>query len=59
MKMPNKFRTHCPFCKTHTEHTIQRVKKGSGLEELFNNVLSDKVSKEEKRIIIPDSKIIH
>lgn len=28
MKMPNKFRTHCPFCKTHTIHTVERVKKG-------------------------------
>ncbi|NIA03415.1 MAG: 50S ribosomal protein L44e [Nitrospirae bacterium] len=28
MKMPNKFRTHCPFCKAHTEHTVERVKKG-------------------------------
>jgi large subunit ribosomal protein L44e len=28
MKMPNKFRTHCPFCKTHTVHTVERVKKG-------------------------------
>jgi large subunit ribosomal protein L44e len=28
MKMPNKFRTHCPFCRTHTVHTVERVKKG-------------------------------
>lgn len=28
MKMPKKFRTHCPFCNKHTEHTVERVKKG-------------------------------
>jgi len=28
MKIPKKFRTYCPFCKTHTEHTVERVKKG-------------------------------
>lgn len=28
MKMPTKFRTHCPFCRTHTEHKVERVKKG-------------------------------
>ncbi|MDF1558296.1 MAG: 50S ribosomal protein L44e [ANME-2 cluster archaeon] len=28
MKMPTKFKTHCPFCKAHTLHTVERVKKG-------------------------------
>ncbi|MBO4302369.1 50S ribosomal protein L44e [Methanosarcinaceae archaeon] len=28
MKIPKKFRTYCPFCKKHTEHTVERVKKG-------------------------------
>ncbi|OPY29737.1 MAG: 50S ribosomal protein L44e [Methanocella sp. PtaU1.Bin125] len=28
MKMPKKFRTYCPFCKTHQEHEVERVKKG-------------------------------
>lgn len=28
MKMPNKFRTHCPYCKKHTIHKVERVKRG-------------------------------
>jgi len=28
MKMPNKFRTYCPFCRKHTVHNVERVKKG-------------------------------
>lgn len=28
MKIPKKFKTYCPFCKTHTEHVAERVKKG-------------------------------
>lgn len=28
MKIPKRFRTHCPFCKKHTEHIAERVKKG-------------------------------
>ncbi|MCQ1536272.1 50S ribosomal protein L44e [Methanosarcina sp. KYL-1] len=28
MKIPKRFRTYCPFCKTHTEHVAERVKKG-------------------------------
>lgn len=33
MKMPKKIRTHCPYCNKHTEHIVERVKKGqpSGL----------------------------
>ncbi|HIH78433.1 MAG TPA: 50S ribosomal protein L44e [Halobacteria archaeon] len=29
MKMPKKINTYCPYCKKKTEHTIERVKKGS------------------------------
>jgi len=28
MKIPKRFRTYCPFCKTHSEHVAERVKKG-------------------------------
>jgi large subunit ribosomal protein L44e len=28
MKMPKKIRTYCPFCKTHQEHEVEKVKKG-------------------------------
>ncbi|CAD7773564.1 50S ribosomal protein L44e [Candidatus Methanoperedenaceae archaeon GB50] len=28
MKIPKNFRTYCPYCKTHTVHTAERVKKG-------------------------------
>ena len=28
MKRPGKFNTYCPFCRTHTEHEIEKVKKG-------------------------------
>jgi large subunit ribosomal protein L44e len=28
MKMPKKFNTYCPTCKTHTEHEVEKVKKG-------------------------------
>ncbi|HJH32271.1 MAG TPA: 50S ribosomal protein L44e [Methanosarcinaceae archaeon] len=28
MKIPKRFRTHCPSCKKHTEHIAERVKKG-------------------------------
>jgi len=28
MKIPKRFKTHCPFCKKHTEHMAERVKKG-------------------------------
>lgn len=27
-KMPRKIRTHCPYCKKHTLHEVERVKKG-------------------------------
>lgn len=27
-KMPKKIRTHCPFCKKHTIHEVEKVKKG-------------------------------
>ncbi|MBI4362139.1 MAG: 50S ribosomal protein L44e [Euryarchaeota archaeon] len=26
--MPKKVRTHCPFCRKHTPHEVERVKKG-------------------------------
>lgn len=28
MKMPKRFRTHCPYCNKHTEHVVERVKRG-------------------------------
>ncbi|MDV0446662.1 hypothetical protein MsAg5_05120 [Methanosarcinaceae archaeon Ag5] len=28
MKMPKKIKTYCPFCKKHSEHSLERVKKG-------------------------------
>lgn len=28
MKIPKRFRTYCPYCKTHTEHVAEKVKKG-------------------------------
>ncbi len=28
MKMPKKFKTYCPTCKAHTEHEVDKVKKG-------------------------------
>ncbi|MCK5660837.1 MAG: 50S ribosomal protein L44e [Methanosarcinales archaeon] len=28
MNMPKRFRTHCPSCNKHTEHVVERVKKG-------------------------------
>jgi len=28
MKMPKKYKTYCPHCKTHTEHEVEKVKKG-------------------------------
>ncbi|HEY9245999.1 MAG TPA: 50S ribosomal protein L44e [Candidatus Methanoperedens sp.] len=28
MKMPKKFNTYCPVCRTHTLHAVERVKKG-------------------------------
>ncbi|MFQ6056730.1 MAG: 50S ribosomal protein L44e [Methanosarcinales archaeon] len=28
MKMPKEFRTHCPYCKKHTIHKVERVKRG-------------------------------
>lgn len=36
MKMPKKFRTYCPKCRTHTEHAVERVRKGqaSGLTRI-------------------------
>lgn len=27
MKFPKEVRVHCPYCKKHTEHTVERVKK--------------------------------
>ncbi len=28
MKMPAKFTTYCPFCRSHQEHEVEKVKKG-------------------------------
>jgi len=28
MKMPKQFKAHCPFCKAHTVHTVERVRRG-------------------------------
>ncbi|HII91066.1 MAG TPA: 50S ribosomal protein L44e, partial [Methanosarcina sp.] len=28
MKIPKKFRSYCPYCKTHQEIVVERVKKG-------------------------------
>jgi len=28
MKVPKLIRTYCPFCRKHTEHTLEKVKKG-------------------------------
>ena len=28
MKMPAKFTTYCPHCRTHTLHEVEKVKKG-------------------------------
>jgi len=28
MKMPKKIRTFCPYCKKHSVHEIEKVKKG-------------------------------
>ncbi len=28
MKMPKKLKTHCPYCKKHTMHEVEKVKKG-------------------------------
>ncbi|HIH69051.1 50S ribosomal protein L44e [Methermicoccus shengliensis] len=28
MKMPKIINTHCPSCRRHTEHTVEKVKKG-------------------------------
>ncbi|ABN07469.1 50S ribosomal protein L44e [Methanocorpusculum labreanum] len=28
MKKPVKFNTYCPYCRKHTEHEVERVKKG-------------------------------
>lgn len=27
MKIPNRMRTYCPYCKKHTEHKVLQVKK--------------------------------
>ena len=28
MKKPVKFNTYCPYCRKHTEHEVEKVKKG-------------------------------
>ncbi len=32
MKMPRKIKCYCPYCKTHTTHEIERVKKRKASE---------------------------
>ena len=32
MKMPRTIMTYCPYCKTHTEHAVERVKKKKASE---------------------------
>ena len=33
MKMPRTIKTYCPYCGTHTEHAVERVKKKKASEE--------------------------
>jgi large subunit ribosomal protein L44e len=28
MKLPQKFNRYCPYCKTHTLHAVEKVRKG-------------------------------
>lgn len=28
MKIPKKFNTYCPYCRSHREHIVEKVKKG-------------------------------
>jgi len=32
MKMPHTVKTYCPWCKTHTDHEVERVKKKKASE---------------------------
>ncbi len=32
MKMPRTINTYCPYCKTHTPHEVERVKKKKASE---------------------------
>lgn len=32
MKMPRKMNTYCPYCKKHTMHEVERVKKRKASE---------------------------
>jgi len=32
MKKPRTIKTYCPFCKTHTSHDVERVKKKKASE---------------------------
>jgi large subunit ribosomal protein L44e len=32
MKMPRQIKTYCPFCKVHTDHEVERVKKKKASE---------------------------
>jgi large subunit ribosomal protein L44e len=36
MKMPKSLNTFCPFCKKHTKHEVEKVKKGraSGMSRI-------------------------
>ncbi|MCL4452928.1 50S ribosomal protein L44e [Ferroplasma sp.] len=32
MKMPKQIKTYCPYCKTHTVHDVERVRKRKASE---------------------------
>ncbi|CAC12330.1 50S ribosomal protein L44 related protein [Thermoplasma acidophilum] len=32
MKMPKKIMTYCPYCKKHTSHSVERVRKRKASE---------------------------
>ncbi len=32
MKLPRRIKTYCPFCKVHTEHKVENVKKKKASE---------------------------
>ena len=46
MKMPRNIETYCPYCKKHSEHEVERVKKKKA-SELKIRVLNPGVKKHE------------
>jgi len=36
MQMPRRFNTYCPYCKTHHEHEVEKVRSGrsSGMKKV-------------------------